>query len=366
MIVTTKLRASDAAPGRNTMSAADVTDRARDRDLRLRGPAGVVLVASEDVSLLAVDLPAMPANQRRDSVGFAVEDRIAQSLDEVQVVLGPQVSPGRWLVAVISRDALAAVATEKAELALWPDVLLVPVPQFGWAVWAGTTRALVRLPDSTGFAAPLGSLRAFWAAAGSPDIILYGSALELPVTARAELPLAPNPNLFGFNLRAGKGGSGNQTYFPAGARSFLVVVLFAALAHLGIVVADVFALSELASKKEAELRATLSTPMDADLDEALSEALSLRQPPDEGRSLLGLMAQVFSAIGVHAGQLSVQSLRYTAAEDEAVLTVEAPDLATLQLVQSTLAGSGLQVTAGAATSRDGAAEVQMTIRGGSS
>lgn len=112
------------------------------------------------------------------------------------------------------------------------------------------------------------------------------------------------------------------------------------------------------------MRAVLNTPPDSDLDAALTQALALRQPADGGRGVSGLLTQVFAAIGSQAGRVSVQDLRYAATENEAALTVEAPDLATLQAVQTSLSGTGLAVTAGAATTSDGAAEVQITIREG--
>lgn len=220
----------------------------------LRNPGGIALVPSEDVLLLAVDLPAMPASQRRAAVGFAVEDQIAQTLDEVQVVLGPQLPQGPCMVAVIARSVLAGLGTDETDVALWPDVFLVPVPRSGWALLAGAVRALVRLPDGTGFAASPQSLPAFWAAAGSPDITLYGGALPatIPVTARAELPAGPDLALRGFDLRAGLNGADGRFSWPTGARSFLVVALVAVLAHLGLLVADVIALDRLAGQKEAD------------------------------------------------------------------------------------------------------------------
>ena len=334
----------------------------------LRAPDGIALVPGADVLLLAVELPVMPASQRRAAVGYAVEDQIAQPLDEVQVVLGPQLSQTLWLVAVIARSVLAAHVTDKADLALWPDVFLVPVPRSGWAVWAGEGRALVRLPDGTGFAASVQNLPGFWSAAGSPEIILYAGDLPaaLAITARQELPLTPDPTLLGFDLRAGLSGPRGRLSLPTGARSVLIVAVVAVLAHLGLLIADVVALTRLANAKESELRILLNAPADSDLDAALTQALAQRQPADGGGGVLDLLTQVFGAIGTQTGRVSVQDLRYVATQNEAVLTLEAPDLATLQAVQTALSDTGLAVTAGAATTSDGAAEVQMTIRRGGS
>ena len=359
----TDLNAGDAEPA---LLAGDRSPPLSEEPFKpLRAPDGVALVPSEDVLLLAVELPAMPASQRRAAVGFAVEDQIAQTLDEVQVVLGPQLSLGVWLVAVIARSELAGHSTDKADLALWPDVFLLPVPKAGWAVWAGSGRALVRLADGTGFAASPQILPAFWVAAGSPEITSYGGVLPatLPIIAQAEFTGAPDPALRGFDLRAGLNGAGGRLSLPTGARSVLIVAMVAILAQLGLLIADVVALNELAGQKEAELRTMLNAPADSDLEAALSQALAQRQPTDGGRGVLDLLSQAFGAISAQAGRVSVQDLRYEATQNEAVLTVEAPDLATLQSVQTALSETGLAVTAGAATTSDGAAEVQMTIRG---
>lgn len=368
MIPFTNQRAGETGPMPDRIPLAVDSATAGLPEPRFSAPKGVSLVPGEDVLLLAVDLPVMTASQRRASLGFAIEDRIAQPLDEVQVVPGPQMPSGQWLVAVVARSVLQGFATDTVKPALWPDVLLLPVPGSGWSVWAGGARALVRLPDGTGFATTLTNLPAFWASAGSPDLALYGGALpgSLPITSRAELPAVPDPDLRGFDLRTGLGGTNGRLSLPKGARPLLLVAGVAALAHLGLLVTDVAALSRLAAQGEAELRTALSAPADADLDAALSKALALRQPTDGGSGLLELLTQVFSSIGGQAGAVSVQDLRYQATGNQAVLTIEAPDLAALQSVQTALTGAGLDVTSGAATTSDGAAEAQITIRGGGS
>ena len=62
------------------------------------------LLPGEDVVIYAVALPNLPAGQRRAAATFAVEDLIAQPLDQVRVVMGPQFpeGSGKWLVAASS------------------------------------------------------------------------------------------------------------------------------------------------------------------------------------------------------------------------------------------------------------------------
>ncbi len=326
----------------------------------LVAPAGVALVPTEDVLLLSVALPAMPAAQRRAAVGFAIEDRIAQSLDDVHVALGQQRSPGVWLVAVTARSVLS----DAINMAHWPDVMLVPVPRAGWAVWVGSGRAVVRLPDGTGFATASDTLRAFWTAAGSPAVTLYGGTLPagVPSTAQADLPVTPDPAIAGFDLRAGRQGAGKGQLWPKGAGALLAVLLMAAFAHLGVIVADVIALTRMANERQVSLRTELQLPVDADLDAALTQALSARQT-DATRGVLDLLTRAFAAIGDQAGRVFLQEFRYVASDNSAVLSIDAPDLATLQAVETALNAAGLKVTAGAATSSDGAAQVQMTLQG---
>ena len=365
----TRSRAAQATPAlvlvSDTRAGSENAAAGKPASATLQCPDGVSLVPTEQVLLLAVDLPVMPAAQRRAAVGFAVEDRIAQGLDEVRVVLGPQMSPGIWLVAVTARSVLTDIAKSDAKGLLWPDVVLLPVPRAGWAVWSGSGRVLVRLPDGTGFATSAAALPSFWTAAGSPAVTLLSGEMpaSIPVAARADMPDAPDPALFGFNLRAGLTDAGGRISLPKGAGRLLAVLLLAALAHLTLLVLDTVALGTMADQRDRELRAMLNAPDGSDLDLVLSQTLAARQPNDKG-GVLAVLSRVFSAIGVEAGRVSVQTLRYAASDDAIVLTVEAPDLATLQSVETALNDAGLIVSAGAATTRDGAAEVQMTIRDG--
>ena len=64
------------------------------------GPA-TVLVPSESVLLLAVDLPLASRAKRLAALPFAIEDRIADPLDAVHIALGAEIAPQRYLVAVV-------------------------------------------------------------------------------------------------------------------------------------------------------------------------------------------------------------------------------------------------------------------------
>lgn len=331
-------------------------------------PPGVIYMPGESVLVLAVDLPPMPGSQRGTAAAYAIEDRIAQPLEKVHVVLGPEM-PGRrgtWLVAIATRSAIDAYgAKPKQGYRLLPDSLALPVPQTGWAVWAMQMRILVRLSDGTGFATNQSLFQPFWAAAGCPPVTLYGGCLPdtVPIASRQTLPTAPDPWLRGFDLLVATRAR-HAVRLPRGWRAVLAIVVMAALGHLALLGADVLMLSRQATASTSALRAALiaeGQPAGIDIELALTRAMAARDTaPKSG--FLPLLAKVFTAAAPQAGQVTLQDLRYEAASATASFTVEAPDLAGLQTLETALVGGGLAVVTGAATTKSGGAEALMTAK----
>ncbi|MFN3973325.1 MAG: type II secretion system protein GspL [Gemmobacter sp.] len=331
-------------------------------------PAGVAYLPGEAVLLMTTAFPAMSRAQRLAAVSFAVEDRIGQPLEEVHVALGPEMpgSAGRWLVAVASHAVIAAHQPPPG-IRLLPDTVAVPVPQSGWSVWAGTTRAIVRCDDGSGFAAPITALSVFWEAAGRPEITLHGGALpaSFPVRAREPLGTGHIPDLAGFDLN-GRHHAATDPAFRRTVRGLAAIIAFAAVGHLVLAWLDLLALGRLAEVRALTVRTVLAEqaqPVVGELDPAIAQAVAARRPLDRPSSL-DLMNKIFSAMARETGRISVQDLRIDAVQRSAVLTLEAPDLATLQRVEAVLVEAGLTVTSGAATTGNGAAEVRLTIRDG--
>ena len=338
----------------------------------LLAPKGMHYIDSESVLLLNVSLPKMAAAQRRAAVAFATEDLIAQPLDQVHVVLGPEGRgdgfAGSWLVAVVSNAVMAdfiAAHPENNGVVL-PDVLALQVPDAGdWCVLAQDNRILVRLPDRSGFATTPVMLPVLWAAGGSPRIILLGGELptDIPVAVHAQLAAAPDPVLMAFDLRSGRfarRGAG----WPKGARTVGIIIGLAVFGHLALLGLDVIGLSRIAATREAALRTALEAKGQVsagDLDTALTAALASRQSPTSG-SFLPFLAQAFGAIAPLTGDVQIKDMRFVQAQNSLSLTVEAPNLTALQTAETALVNAGLQVDTGAATTGNGAAEAQMTLR----
>lgn len=339
-------------------------------DVLLPVVAGVALVPTEQVLLLAVALPGMSAPQRKAAVAFAVEDHIAAMLDAVHVILGPALkgngngNGAQWLVAVISKAALPAPSKSR----LVPDVLLLPVPApQQWSVWTNGTRVLVRTPDGAGFGTDAAMLPYYHLAAGRPDIVLFAGVLDaqFPIAARADMPQSLDPALQGLDLNAGRAPAGP---FANGARwrPLIAVAAVAAVAHLALMVADVWALGQIRAMQRADLQTTLATigqPASGDLDADVAAVLAQANGAD-GAGFVQLAAQAFGAMQGAQGQVTASDLRYAADPRSLSLQLQAPDIATLQDVETALTNAGFAVTAGAATTRDGLAEQQLTLTGG--
>jgi general secretion pathway protein L len=355
---------------RNSAVEADRNLTSARPEVPVAAAPGVVHVTGEDVLLLAVAMPDMSAAQRRAAVAFAVEDRIARPLDEEHVILGPALPDHgdgkRWLVAVIARDRLAAIPVVR-KTRLMPDVLALPVPQAGqWSVWAIGLRALVRTPDGAGFATAAAALPVYHLAAGRPGIVLYGGALDglLPVLRTARLPAWPDPALERFDLNTARA-TIRSANLPRAWRQIAALLVLAGLGHAGLLMADTLAIGRIRDISVAALREALAAagqPAEGDLETAIRTALA-RSQGTVGPRLMPMLARAFAALGPEAGRVFTSDLRYAADQNSLMLTLQAPDIVTLQGVETALTGAGFRVTAGAATTGDGIAEQQMTLQG---
>jgi general secretion pathway protein L len=331
-------------------------------------PPGVQYLRGEDVLLLVVAMPTMSMTQRRAAVAFAVEDRIAATLDDVQVILGPAMGDGgNWLVAVIARDVLARVTPDR-KTRLLPDTLALPVPDAGhWSVWTDGDRALVRTADGAGFATHSAALPIFHLAAGHPGIVLYGGTLDAGfVDIRpAPLPTRPDFALDRLDLNTGRD-TGRGLTLPKTWARIAAVLAFAAVGHAGLLIADIGALGHISAANQAVVRGVLDAlgqPAGADIDAAITRTLAQSNGAG-GPRLIAMMSLTFAALSPHAGRVTLSDLRYGADLGSLTVTLQAPDIVTLQDVEVALTDAGFRVTAGAATTAGGLAEQQLILQGG--
>ncbi len=331
------------------------------------GPA-TILVPSESVSLLRVELPLASRAKRIEALPFAIEDRIADPIESVHIALGAEVAPRTYLVAVV-RHAQMASWVEAAEsgglgyAAMVPDALALPAPGTGeWCAEAREGRVLVRSGDGTGFALPTALVGPAWERAGSPRIWNCGAA---PI---GELPQTPF---------SGGGGLADRLVSPAidlrqgvyarrGARGrswkkrLAWIVAAGIAAHVVIAAADVVMLNVIAERRAEDVRSAVAQAapganLSGDLEASVVGMLPVSGPPP-GRFVPAVTA-ASRALAPLSSVVTARAMRFEG--NALVLDIEpgAPDLADRIRAAFRAAAVPAQVGAGA----DGAIRVTVTV-----
>jgi general secretion pathway protein L len=284
-----------------------------------------MLVPTEQVRLLGVDLPLPSRAKRLEALPFAIEDQIAEPIESVHLALGAEIAPKRYLVGVVRHDVMAGWvdAAEEAGLghaAMVPDALALPRPAEGeWAVELGADRAVVRAGDGTGFAVPPAMLQAVWQAADRPATRSYGTPLPAEMMAGGSTiaPAALSERLLApaLDLRQGRYAR-RRAALPSVWRRLGWIVALGAAAHVVIATADTLMLRRIADRREADARAVvaLAAPganLGGDLAARVADLLPTGSsaPPD---AFLPLLTRVSAALGPLSGALTIRAINYQA------------------------------------------------------
>lgn len=344
-----------------------VDDRIIAIDRAWSGPT-TVLVPSEDVLTLAVDLPFATRRQRETALPFAIEDAVAEPLSALHCALGQEFAPRRHIAGVVQhgrmRAWLAMLATADLDPAvLVPDALSLPMPAAGvWSVRIDDGRALVRTDQGTGFALPARDLPTAWSAAGRPRLSVLGGDLpetmiegvedETVLLGSVSEPVAVIAPL---DLRQGVYAAVRMGA-PSALKTVAMIAGVGVLAHVGILAIDAVVLNRMAETREAETRQLLQqvAPNIAPGEDLIAAAdRALPQGSGGARPFTRLLAQTSSALPP-AGQVAFSSVDYGDAGDLS-LGVNVPDAATLERAVGALNAAGLSAEGAPAGVDQGAA-----------
>ncbi len=329
------------------------------------GPA-TILVPTEQVRLLAVDLPLSSRAKRLEALPFAIEDQIAEPIESLHLALGAEIAPKRYLVGVVRHEVMErwvdlADAGGLGQAAMVPDALALPQPPEGeWAVDLGETRALVRVGDGGGFAIPAPLLGAAWETAGKPAALAYGTALPAEMmlgrSALAPGPLATRLLSPVLDLRQGRYAvrrAGISTFW----RRLGWIVAIGAAAHTAIAFADTLMLRSIADRRAAETRtvAGLAAPganLGGDLRTVIPDLLpkSGSKAPD---AFLPLLTRISGALQPLGGSLSVRQIAFEG--NTLTMDVDGTDPGLAARIDAALRGA--QVRATATRSPDGSIRI---------
>lgn len=126
-----------------------------------------VLAPGEDVLLAQVELPAMKPQRLAKAVPFALEEQLAEDVEDLHVAVGRRDAQGWVANAVVARSTLDSWLAQLKAAGLQPDVVspeIFGVPwdedseADGWSMMVNGTRALLRTGAQTGLAFDAGNL----------------------------------------------------------------------------------------------------------------------------------------------------------------------------------------------------------------
>ncbi|WP_010543189.1 type II secretion system protein GspL [Sphingomonas elodea] len=334
------------------------------------GPA-TILVPTERVRLLAVDLPLPNRARRLAALPFAIEDQVAEPIESLHLALGARTSPAdapsRYLVGVVRAETMAewvalAEANGLGTAPMVPDVLALPRPIEGWAVELRAGRALVLTADGTGFAMPGALLDSAWEAAGRPRIHSLGEPLSGDMAAHAGTPDLRDDDaraevaVAELDLRQGAFAARVQRG-STGWRRLGWILGIGAAAHILIAGGDALMLRVIADRRAAETRTlvTMAAPgtnLTGDLKTTVTDLLPAGGGGTPDR-FVPLLARLSTALTPLAGSIAVRAIRY----EGNVLTMDcdpgAPDLAA-RIAEALKAG---RIQGQATASPDGAIRI---------
>lgn len=117
----------------------------------------VVLIPGTDVTFTEAEVPTQSRQRVQRAVPFALEDQLADEIEDLHFVIGPRTDSGAYPVAVVRREKMDAwlAALMSADLnpqLMLPDVLSVPLVAGGWSLLLDSDIAVLRNGPWSGYA----------------------------------------------------------------------------------------------------------------------------------------------------------------------------------------------------------------------
>ena len=117
----------------------------------------VVLIPSTDIVLTQADIPSKQWQRVVQAIPYALEEQLAEDIENLHFALGKRDAIGSIAVAVIAHDQMITYLEQLKTInltptILMPDILAVPQPKQGWGLLPIDNIVLVRTGAQTGFA----------------------------------------------------------------------------------------------------------------------------------------------------------------------------------------------------------------------
>lgn len=359
------------------------------------GAKVIVLVPSNDVLLAAVTLPATQRRRLLTVLPFALEDQLADDVENLHFALGKRDEADQWNTAVVDLTLMnnwlgrLAQAGIQAD-ALVPDVFALPWREGEWSVLLEDDVATLRTGDQAGLCLDTGNfdamLRAMLDSLGDLkpsrlnvlDCRLHAPApynpdipIEVDVMEAHEPPVAYFAKAYedgmGIDLLQGQFSRREQLskYWRPwrAAASLLVAVLVVQMAGAGF---ERWQLSKELARLQTDVKNVYLTTFEGaknvpdprgQMEQKLRE---LRGGPAGGGALFGLLAKAGPQFKAIPG-VEIERVNYRAGEITVSITLQ--DLQKLDQLKQKLVDQSLAVDIQSATSKDGKVEARLQIGG---
>ncbi len=315
----------------------------------------------EAITACAVTLPTRKARWLRQALPFAVEELLAEEVEQMHLALGEVLEDGRHRVFAVRRRWLAdwlALCGQAPEV-IAVDADLLPGPgtallQAGgrWLLGGdNVARMALQSEDWPALSAQCNAPITAWCAPQDKSLnpVDERQSVAEPFAWLAEQPVSSNLAQAEFAVQAGSGQW--SRWRPVLALLGLWVVLqwsftMAQAWHLQRQ-ADDYAAASAALYKELFPQDSKLVNLRAQFDQHLNAASGGGQS-----RLLVLLAHVSAAVTATGGQVQISQLDFSEVRGDLAKQVQAADFAELEVLRERLQGSGLTVQLGSA-SREG-------------
>lgn len=328
-----------------------------------------------------ITLPARGDDQARAAAGFAIEDDLAQAIDDMHVAVGPADSDQMRTVIAVHAAALDGVLKQCRALGLAPDLitsetlLLGPAdkPVFlalddrlifrvvgGRAGGVDWSIADMILPS---LMAPDGAVHCIDARHQKENALPAHWATDIPasfsqymVTTLAKQPLV---NLCQGALRKRVNLRNVWAVWRRAAMGAGVAIALG----LGYLIVDGFSLKSRVAAYDRDSAALMQSafPGVRNIPHMMQRLES--QQSAAGDAFLGLSALSLSALQ-QIGTIKLDAMRFDAARGEVALTLLASSFADVQRLKDIIANSGAVLTEGSSRQSEGAIISEVTVRSG--
>ena len=316
---------------------------------RLNAPWQLILPV-EAATCCAVQLPSTRKRWLQQALPFAVEEALAEDVEQMHLALGPVLEDGKHRVIAVQRNWLKAwlEALGGAPEAIWVDADLLPAQgtQLCWVQqrWLLSGQDAARVAISSQDWPLIQDLCALPVMAYAPEPQTLAGVEAVIALAEPERFLAANPGQC--NLAQGEFAKARQTPLHAWLKPVGLAVAACVVLQVGFNWAQSAYFNQAADQYAADSTALYRTlfPMDtrivnlrAQFDQHLTQGL-LQQ-----HNVLALLNRL--AAGAPES-LRIEQLKYRQAEAELEIRMLAPSLYALEQAQANWQAAGLQVSLG--------------------